>query len=182
MGFRCHFHKLFEECCSIYTKPKAQIVYEPDCCGPVTCAGPSVGGGAGGLAALPHATGTMQVTLLWLHSQNRSTQMAENKRLRGPPRFSCVSSPLPSPWGSAPSPSSSPALGRALHHSQTDKRPRSKHPQCGQAERGATECHSVLSLDFVFNLLFKCQRKEVHLGANKSFRQNGCYSNCVATN
>lgn len=55
-------------------------------------------------------------------------------------------------------------------------------PSVVRLKGGATACHSVLSLHFVFTLLFKCQGNEVHLGANKSFRQNGCYSNCAATN
>lgn len=101
MGFRCRFHNLFEEFCSIFIEPNVQIVYEPGCWGPVTCAGPRV---CGRLAAAPHAAGAVQVTLPWLRSQHCSTQMAGNKGLRGPPRFSGVSCPLHSPRGCAPSP------------------------------------------------------------------------------
>lgn len=54
--------------------------------------------------------------------------------------------------------------------------------QCGKAERGVISCHSVLSLlDFVFLLLSQCQRNKVRLRANKSFWENGCYSNFIAT-
>lgn len=33
--------------------------------------------------------------------------------------------------------------------------------QYGNTERGAIQCHSVLSLDFVFTLLLECQGNEV---------------------
>lgn len=54
---------------------------------------------------------TIQVTWLWLHSQNRSTQMVENKRPVWPTTFQLLSQPFPlSPPGSVHSLPSSPPL------------------------------------------------------------------------
>lgn len=113
-----------------------------------------------------HNTGNVSLAPL---PKPQHTDGGEQKAC-GPPRFSCSSSLLPSPPGSAPSPPSRLLFSREqLTPLRLTKGHAQNTPKYGQAERGAIYCHSVFSLDFVFTLLFKCQRNKVHLGANKSF-------------
>lgn len=123
-----------------------------------------------------HNTGSVALA----PSQNHSTHMGEDKRLAWPTSFQLFlqPSPQPRPWRVCSLP---PLLYSTSHWQKAMFRIPQMWVQCGKAERGVISCHSVLSLDFVFLLLSQCQRNKVRLGANKSFWENGCYSNFIAT-